>query len=92
MNEKLCLIDEVVGATELCPEEACPFWETGGVTLPPGCGIERLGLGGELRRAPELADWLRSLRAQLDRAATPADRHAAYNRLFRQLLPPGLHD
>jgi hypothetical protein len=90
MNQKLCLLEEAVGVTAVCPEDACPFWDAGGSVLSSGCAIERLGIGGELRRAPELADWLLSVREQLDHSAATEHR-AAYNAV-RQLLPPGLHD
>lgn len=71
---------------ELCPEGACPFWETGGAVLEAGCGLERLQL--DLDR-PDVARYLVELRRALECARDAQERDDA-RRAFAGLVPPEL--
>jgi hypothetical protein len=58
---KLCRIEQQLGRREVCPGDACAFWEpaeTGG----GGCPFDELDLAGRA----DLAHWLHDLRAQLE--------------------------
>jgi hypothetical protein len=86
MMETLCRIKLAVSDLELCPEGACPFWETGGAVLEAGCGLERLQL--DLDR-PDLAEYLVELRQSLESARDASERNEA-RRAFSGLVPPEL--
>ena len=91
MNDNLCLLNKTVGKFEVCPRERCAFWEAGGAVLSGGCGIERLGLTGEVAQTPGLAGWLLDVRGKLEEAATH-DERLQLHRLFDQVVPPELRD
>jgi hypothetical protein len=86
MDERLCRIKLAVHELEICPEGACPFWETGGAVVEPGCGLERLQL--DLDR-PDLAEYLVELRRTLETARN-ATEHAEARRALAGLVPPEL--
>ena len=76
-----CTLKAVLGKTEACPEERCPFWEPGGAALGGRCAVEELGLSAD---AP-LATWLLEIREKLA-AATSDDEERAMRGVFHQLL------
>lgn len=65
----------------MCPEERCPFWESGGAIVEGGCAFERVDLPDD----PELADWLLEIRAKLESARTHGEEREAL-RLYHRLL------
>jgi hypothetical protein len=80
---RLCSLEAVIGKTEACPEDACPFWEPGGAALGGRCAFEQLGLEADAG----LATWLLEIRERLATASTPEDPAIAEVRsLFRHLL------
>jgi hypothetical protein len=83
VTSRPCRLNEALGVTEECPEEACPFWEPGGAVVAGGCALERLDLSG--RR--DLAEYLLRLRAGLHTAETSEEREA--HRLFFRRLNEG---
>jgi hypothetical protein len=88
MNEeqKVCRLHLTMGHVEACPGQPCPFWEDGGVALPPGCELERLAI--DLERT-DLARYLLELRENLESARDRQERDAA-RRVFAELVPPDL--
>jgi hypothetical protein len=52
---------------EVCPREACPFWEPGGAVMPGGCIIDRVGT--DIRR-PDVAAYLLDVRERVEAART----------------------
>jgi hypothetical protein len=86
MDERLCRIKLTVHELEVCPEGACPFWETGGAVVEPGCGLERMKL--DLDR-PDLAEYLVELRRTLETARDAVEREEA-RQAFAGLVPPEL--
>jgi hypothetical protein len=85
-NRKTCRLHLTMGDVEACPGQACPFWEEGGIALPPGCELERLAI--DLDRA-DLAQYLLELRGTLEAARDRQEREAA-RRAFAELVPPDL--
>jgi hypothetical protein len=83
---RICHLHLTLGSAEACPGGACPFWEQGGVALPPACELERLGI--DLSR-PDLAGYLLELREQLEAARDREEQEAA-RRAFAELVPPDL--
>lgn len=82
----VCHLHLALGAVRACPGGACPFWERGGIALPAGCELERLGI--DLGR-PDLAEYLLELREQLEAARDREEREAA-RQAFAELVPPDL--
>ena len=82
----LCRLHAAIGEARECAEGACPFWEEGGAALPPGCGLERLGVDVH---SPELASYWLDLREQLEEARDRSERDGL-RRTFGALVPPGL--
>lgn len=64
---RTCRLDALAGATTLCTEGDCPFWEPGGAVLEGRCAFERL----DLLHRPALVSEL--LRLREDLAAAAAD-------------------
>jgi hypothetical protein len=61
-TSRLCRLNEALGVTEECPEEACPFREPGGAVVAGRCAFdERLDLSG--RR--DMAGFLMQIRGGL---------------------------
>ena len=83
---KVCHLHLTLGTVEACPGGACPFWEQGGVALPAGCELERLGIDLD---SPDLAKYLLGLREQLEAARNREEREAA-RKAFAELVPPDL--
>ena len=83
VTPKQCSLRAEVGARELCPGVACPFWEEGGAIVESGCGIERLGV--PLARRPDLALLLLELRLAIESARTEVEEADAHRR-FAELL------
>jgi hypothetical protein len=69
---------------EAFPGLRCPFWEEGGVVVPPGCELERLGI--DLER-PDLTGYLLEIRTSLEAARDREERNTA-RRVFAALVPP----
>lgn len=82
----VCHLHFTLGTVEACPGGACPFWEQGGIALPAGCELERLGI--DLDR-PDLAEYLLELRVQLEAARDREEQEAA-RKAFAELVPPDL--
>ncbi len=78
---RLCRLERIRGRVEACPEERCPFWESGGAIVEGGCAFERVDLPDN----PELADWLLEIRAKLESARTRAEQSETL-RLYHRLL------
>ena len=85
-ERKVCHLQLTLGNVEACPGGACPFWELGGIALPAGCELERLGI--DLDRS-DLAEYLLELRGQLEAARDREEREEA-RRAFSELVPPDL--
>jgi hypothetical protein len=79
--ERLCRFAAVLGRTEVCPREACAFWEPGGAVLEGRCAFEQLDLSAR----PELAALLLDLRRRLESAETHAEEKEVLRRLYRLL-------
>ncbi|HWJ30811.1 MAG TPA: hypothetical protein VNR59_00605 [Gaiellaceae bacterium] len=54
----------------------------GNAVVSGGCAVERVGLGLELERNPQLAHWLLKMRTALE--------DAGGDRLLHELVPPEL--
>jgi hypothetical protein len=76
-----CSLKAVVGKSEACPGERCPFWEPGGAALSGRCAVEELGVPDDAR----LAAWLLEIRDRLA-AATSYEEERAMRGIFHQLL------
>ena len=87
-ESRTCRLHLALGHAEACPGSACPFWEEGGIALPAGCELERLGV--DLAR-PDLAAYLLELRERLEAARDREERVTA-RRAFGVLVPPELSD
>jgi hypothetical protein len=77
---RLCSLEAAVGTAEACPEDACPFWETGGAAFA-GCAFERLGLSADA----DLASWLLEIRERLE-ATSSAEDERVLRSAFHHLL------
>jgi hypothetical protein len=79
---RTCRLDALAGATTLCTEGDCPFWEPGGAVLEGRCAFERLDL---LRRPAVVTELLR-LREELVAAAPSRDASTlhGYHRLLNE--------
>jgi hypothetical protein len=78
---RLCSLETVVGRTEACPEDACPFWEPGGAVLGGRCAFDELGVATNA----ELASWLLEIRGRLDSAGSSQAEDPVRHQ-FRHLL------
>jgi hypothetical protein len=78
---RLCTLEAVVGKVEACPEDACPFWERGGVARDGRCAFEELDVATDA----SLAGWLLEIRERLAAAESTAAADAAHS-LFSHLL------
>ena len=76
-----CSLKAVVGETEACPKERCPFWEPGGAALGGRCAVEELGLSAEV----PIATWLLEIREKLAAASSDQEERALRG-VFHQLL------
>jgi hypothetical protein len=83
VTPKQCSLRVALGERELCPGEACVFWEEGGAVLEPGCAVERLEI--PIRRQRDLARHLLDLRLTVEATRSDAERARAYRR-FAELL------
>jgi hypothetical protein len=79
---RTCGLDALVGATTLCTEGDCPFWEPGGAVLEGRCAFEKL----DLTRRPAVVAELLRLREVLAAAAPGEDGKArhSYHRLLNE--------
>ena len=75
IEPKRCTLRLATGALELCPQERCAFWETGGAVVEGGCVIDRLGL--DVRR-PEVARYLLDARERLEQARDLSESEAVH--------------
>lgn len=77
-----CRLDAMAGATTLCTEGECPFWEPGGAVLEGRCAFEGL----DLLRRPAVVSELIRLREELAAAAPGEDGQARhrYHRLLNE--------
>jgi hypothetical protein len=82
-----CRLESVVGRSEECPEDACPFWEPGGAVLAGRCAFEQIDLSDNR----DLAGFLLRIRTALETARTREDGHEA-RRLFYHALNKGQGD
>jgi hypothetical protein len=67
---------------ELCPENRCAFWESGGAVLQGNCLVERLGIDV---RDPELAAYLLEVRERVERARDSSEAEVAHREFARRL-------
>lgn len=79
--ERMCRFAALLGQSEVCPREACVFWEPGGAVLEGRCAFERLDLSAR----PELAALLLDLRRALESAQTLEEKREVRGRLYRLL-------
>ena len=79
--ERLCRLKAMLRQVEVCPGEACAFWEPGGVVLEGRCAFERLDLSAK----PELAALLLDLRSGLEVAHSQAEEKDVLRHLYRLL-------
>jgi hypothetical protein len=77
-----CRLDALAGATTLCSEGECPFWEPGGAVLEGRCAFEKV----DLVRRPAVVSELLRLRETLVAAAPDEDGKAlhSYHRLLNE--------
>lgn len=78
---ELCRFQEALGISEVCPEEACPFWEQGGAVVPGRCAFDRL----DLSHRTDLAAVLVRIRDDIKAAGTREGEHEARLLFFRRL-------
>lgn len=81
---RTCRLDALAGATTLCTEGDCPFWEPGGAVLEGRCAFERL----DLLHRPALVSELLRLREDLA-AAAPDEGGTALHEYHRRLNESG---
>jgi hypothetical protein len=67
---------------EVCPENRCAFWESGGAVLQGNCLVERLGIDV---RDPELAAYLLEVRERVERARDSSEAEVAHREFARRL-------
>jgi hypothetical protein len=79
--ESLCRLTAMLGQLEVCPGEACAFWEPGGAVLEGRCAFERLDLSAK----PDLAALLLDLRGGLEAAHNQAEEKDVLRHLYRLL-------
>jgi hypothetical protein len=77
----MCRFQAELGVEELCPEEACAFWDRGGVLLEGRCSFQSLDLSGRA----DLASLLLEIRKDLEAARTREEEHEARLLFFRRL-------
>jgi len=75
METQTCRMKRSLGEIETCPGARCPFWEDG------SCAFRNLPLHGR----PELAQFLLSLRGELERARAEEDAASARHRFYERL-------
>jgi hypothetical protein len=83
--KNVCRLDALAGDPRSCPRGACPFWEPGGAVLPGRCAFELL----DLEARPAVADELRRLRSELERAEAEEEARAAWHDYHRLLNRSG---
>jgi len=76
-----CSLAAATGRSETCPEDVCPFWESGGAALEGRCAFDRIGLPENA----DLASWLLEIRRRLE-AASSIEEERALRGVFHQLL------
>jgi hypothetical protein len=72
---RLCTLEGALGKSELCPGDACPFWER------RRCAFEQLGVAAD----PGLAAWLLEIRGRLEAAGSSEEENAVRS-AFHHLL------
>jgi hypothetical protein len=70
------------GEIEVCPEDRCVFWESGGAVLKGNCIVERLGIDV---RDPELAAYLLEVRERVEQAKDSDEAEAAHREFAHRL-------
>lgn len=75
MHTDICRMRESLGRLEPCPGAQCPFWGA------DECGFERL----DFRGRPELAEFLLSLRSELEAVRDTESERAARSEFFGRL-------
>jgi hypothetical protein len=80
-RRRFCSLAAAVGEYEACPEEACPFWEPGGVALGGRCAVEQLGVAADAA----LARWLLEIRKKLAATSSESEERAMRG-VFHHLL------
>ena len=80
-TQRICSLEALVGRSEACPEEACPFWEPGGAALGGRCAVHELGGVTD----PAVAAWLLEIREKLEAASASENEHVMRT-VFHQLL------
>ncbi len=76
-DTRLCSLEAAVGRDETCPQDACPFWDAGGMH----CAFEQLDVAADAT----LATWLLEIRARLAAGESTAAADEAHT-LFSHLL------
>ena len=82
--KRLCSLEAAVGKREVCPEDACPFWEPGGAVLRGRCAFEELDVGKDTA----LAAWLLEVRERLASTGSAADPDVLRSRYHDLLKDP----
>ena len=77
---RLCRLGQSVGRVEICPEQACPFWNSGVEGRQGHCAFDGVDLNGR----DDLLRWLLELRAELDRQGD-VERDELRSRFYRRL-------
>jgi hypothetical protein len=77
----MCRFQAELGVDELCPEEACAFWDRGGMLEEGHCAFQTLDLSGR----PDLASLLLKIRKDLEMARTRDEEHEARLLFFKRL-------
>jgi hypothetical protein len=70
------------GEIEVCPEDRCVFWESGGAVLKGNCLVERLWIDV---RDPELATYLLEVRERIEQARDSSEAEAAHREFAHRL-------
>ena len=70
------------GEIEVCPEDQCVFWESGGAVLKGSCLVERLGIDVH---DPELATYLLEVRERIEQARDSSQAEAAHREFAHRL-------
>ena len=70
------------GEIEVCPEDQCVFWESGGAVLKGSCLVERLGIDV---RDQELATYLLEVRERVEQARDSREAEVAHREFAHRL-------